>query len=76
MEPSRVVQQVDVGAGSVQSAPLSDVTRFVRLHSDVTCRIAFGPSPTASAASQRLVAGATEFFGVVPGQRIAVIQST
>lgn len=78
LEPSRLVQQVQVGIGSVQSQPLSDVTRFVRLHSDVTCRVAFGPpgsSPVAGPESQRLVGGASEFFGVRPGSVIAVIQS-
>lgn len=76
LEPSRTVQQVAITGTSAQSEPVSEVTRFVRVHTDVTCRIAFGPDPTASSASQRMPAGATEFYGVRPGTKIAVISST
>jgi hypothetical protein len=48
----------------------------VRIHTDATCRIAFGANPTATSGSQRLQAGGTEFFGVRPGTKIAVISST
>ncbi len=78
LEPSRVVQQVPVGSTSAQSQPTSDVTRFVRLHSDTTCRVKFGlpgSSPVANPTCQRMVAGGSEFFGVVPGTVIAVIES-
>ena len=74
-EPSRAVQQVQISGASESSAPVSDVTRFVRVHADTTCRIAFGKDPTASAASQRLPGGATEFYGIDPGTKIAVIAS-
>ena len=74
-EPSLGNQQVAIGGGSLQSAALGGVTRFVRLHADATCRIAFGVNPTAAATSQRMVAGQTEYFGVQPGIKIAVITS-
>lgn len=74
-EPSPL-QQVVVGAGSVQSAAFADTTRLVRVHSDVVCRVAFGLNPTAAATSMRLAAGSTEFFGVIPGHKVAVITST
>lgn len=74
-EPSRLVQQVAVSVTSAQSAPMDSATCFVRVHTDTTCRIAFGVDPTASAASQRLPAGATEFYGIRPGTKIAVITS-
>lgn len=76
MEPSIGNQQVSITGGSLQSAALSDITRFVRIHTDGAIRIAFGVNPTASAASQRMAANSTEFFGVQPGTKIAVIQST
>lgn len=75
-EPSRVTQQVSVTGGSLASAAFSDATKFVRVHSDIACRIAFGQAPVASGASQRLAAGATEYFGVQSGIKIAVISTT
>lgn len=82
LEPCVTIQQLAVGATSVASAPFSAGTRFVRLHTDVNCAVEFrantpGADPTAvAAASQRLPAGATEFFGVRPGYKVAVITST
>jgi hypothetical protein len=64
IEPALVTQSVAVAGGSTQSAALQTSTRFVRLHSDVPCRVKFGDNPTATAADFRLAAGATEYFGV------------
>lgn len=75
-EPSVRHQQVAIGATSVQSQVFMDTTRFIRIHSDVACRIAIGVNPTASAASMRVVAGGTEYLGVLPGLKIAVIATT
>ena len=74
-EPASVNQQVNIGASSAQSAALSDSTRFIRIHADAACRIAIGSNPTASAASMRIGAGGTEYLGVMPGLKIAVIAS-
>jgi hypothetical protein len=74
-EPSLLNQQVTIGVSSAQSAALSDVTRFIRVHTDSSCRIAVGSNPTASAQSMRLGAGGTEYLGVLPGLKIAVIES-
>lgn len=74
-EPSLLNQQVSIGGASVQSAALSDVTRFVRIHADAACRVAIGSNPTASSASMRIGAGGTEYLGVLPGLKIAVIAS-
>lgn len=77
VEPPVVEQApVTIGVSSTQSAAFNERTRFVRLHCDVACRVAFGVNPTASATSKRMAAGQTEFFGVRPGQRVAVIQAT
>lgn len=75
-EPSLRQQQVAVGASSAQSLVFTDTTRFIRIHSDVACRIAVGVNPTASATSMRVVAGGTEYLGVLPGLKIAVIATT
>lgn len=76
VEPSLLTQLAIGGATTPMTNPTADTTRFVRLHSDIVCRVAFGPTPVAAATSLRLAAGATEFFGVIPGQKIAVITST
>ena len=75
-EPSVRQQQVSVGASSAQSLVFADATRFVRIHSDVACRVAVGVNPTASPASMRVVGGGTEYLGVLPGLKIAVIATT
>ena len=75
-EPCLLNQQVAIGAGSVQSAALGDTTRFIRIHADVACRIALGSNPTASSTSMRIGAGGTEYLGVLPGLKLAVIATT
>ena len=79
-EPSTTNQQLAIGGTSTPSLDFGGTTRFVRLHTDAACRVEFaknpGTNPTASAASMRLPAGATEFFGVMPGYRLAVITTT
>jgi len=62
-------QQVNITAGSVQSAAFGAGARLARFHADVACRIEVGPNPTATAASKRMAAGQTEYFGVRPGDR-------
>ncbi len=75
-EPAVATTQVAIGAASAQSPAFSAATQFVRLHADAACRIEFGVNPTAAATSRRMAAGQTEYFGVVPGQRVAVITTT
>jgi hypothetical protein len=74
--PPQALQQVAVGAGSTVSAPFGAATRIVRLHTDVICRVEFGPTPIAAATSFRMAANTTEYFGVIPGQAVAAITST
>ena len=74
-EPGAYQTPVAIGAGSVQSAAFGGQAAFVRLHADAACRIAFGANPTASSSTPRMAAGATEFFGVTPGHKVAVIAS-
>ena len=75
-EPAIAVQDVSLGAGSTQSSAFNDRTKLIRVNCDAAFRMAIGPDPTASATTARISAGATEFFGVRPGDKIAVIQSS
>lgn len=75
-EPSLAEQTVAIGAGSVQSAAFNAKTKFVRLHTDAICSVKFGSNPTATATTPRLAANSTEFFGVAPGHKVAVITNT
>jgi hypothetical protein len=73
-EPAIADQVVGIGGGSVQSVAFSATTHFVRVHTDTICNVAFGQNPVAVAnGSARLAANQTEFFGVRPGDKIAVI---
>lgn len=77
LEPALVNQQVAISGVSAQSAALNSSTRFVRLHTDVACRVAFGSNPTAAGTDRRMAAGQTEYIGVrAGGLRIAVISTT
>lgn len=76
MGPPIVEQTVAIGAGSAQSAAFGATTNFVRLHTDAICSIVFGANPTALATKMRLAAGQTEYFGVAPGSKVAVITNT
>ena len=74
-EPAVAGQQVTFTT-TVQSAAFNESTRFVRLHADSICRIEFGANPTATGTSMRMAAGATEYFGVTPGMKVAAVTST
>jgi len=67
---------VTIAGGSLQSAAFNAETKYVRLHCDAICSIAFGSNPTATAANMRMAAGQTEYFGVQPGMKVAVITNT
>lgn len=80
-EPALAIQQLAIGGASVLSAAFHAQTRFVRLHTDAICAVLFsnaaGADPTAAAGtSQRMAAGSTEYFGVNPGHKVAVITTT
>jgi hypothetical protein len=73
-----VLQQVPVaiGGASTLSQPFNAATAYVRLHSDVVCNIAIGKNPVAvSPGSGRMATNQTEYFGVNPGDQVAVIAS-
>lgn len=74
--PPIAEQQVAITAGSVASAAFNSATKFILVHTDAICSIAFGASPTAVATAARMAAGETRRYAVVPGQKIAVITNT
>lgn len=75
-EPAITHQQVAISGASAQSNAFHSATEFVRVHADEAVRVAFGANPTATATSMRMSAGATEYFGVRAGDKVAVISTT
>lgn len=78
-QPSLARQAISFTATPGQSAAFDKRTRFVRLHTDGICSYKFGDNPTATANSDpRMVAGATEYFGVEPGgnMKVSAVTST
>lgn len=69
-------QTVAIGGASTPSSAFNAATRYVRIHTDVICSIAFAATPTATAAKMRMAADQTEYFGVTPGTKVAVITNT
>lgn len=80
-QPAVANQTVAIGGASVASAAFNAATTLVRLHTDSICSIAFTlpgstTDPVATATSARMAANQTEYFGVVPGTKVAVITNT
>ena len=74
MQHGETLQNVSYTTTSVQSAAFAATTQFVRVIADVDTRVLFGANPTALASASVLVsAGASEYFGVVPGDKVAAI---
>jgi hypothetical protein len=72
--PTLGTQVINLGGASVQSTPMQARTRLVRVHAQAACHVIAGENPTATTSSMRLAEGQTEYFGITPGQRLAVIQ--
>lgn len=81
-EPAIAIQKIANAGATTASVAFSDRTKFVRVHTDSIQSIAFsraatpGVAPTATTSDARMAAGATEFFGVRPGDFAAVILNT
>lgn len=72
--PAVADQTVSVGVSSTQSAAFNASTGLIRVAVDVACHVVIGgTNPTATATSMRMIAGATEYFVVKPGDKLAVI---
>lgn len=71
--PALAVQTLDIGGASVVSNAFNAKTRFIRLSADIACMIKVDTAPTATTSDVPLYANLPEYFGVSPGQKIAVI---
>lgn len=69
-------QSMAITAGSTPSAAFNAKTFFVMIHTDAICSLAFGAAPTAVTTAHRMAANETRFYGVTPGQKVAVIANT
>jgi hypothetical protein len=78
--PPAAEQTVGISGSSTQSDPFTSKTRFVQIHTDAICSIAFSPqpgaTPMATTSNQRLGAGETRFYAVNPGDLVAVISNS
>lgn len=72
--PANAVQNVDIGAGSVASAAFATGTRFIQVAADSDCCIRINGDPTAVQGDWKLFAGVIVYYGVKPGDKIAVIE--
>lgn len=74
-----VVEQtpVVIGGGSLQSAAFSASTHLIGLSADAICSVSVGgANPSATINNFRLPADTIVYFGVVPGDKVAVIANT
>lgn len=75
LEPAQKNQTVAITTNT-QSSAFGKNTYLIRVHVDAICSIEVGPNPTATTASKRMAANQTEYFAVLPFQKIAVITNT
>lgn len=74
--PPIAEQTVAISGASTQSAAFNTNTRFILVNCDATCSLAFGPNPSAVLTAHRMPANETRFYGVNPGDKIAVISNS
>lgn len=76
VEPNLAVQKITfTGGATATAAAFNAKTRFVRVWSDTAGYIKFGAAPTAVTATDTPVSATTaEFFGVIPGQKMSIVQ--
>lgn len=72
--PQNNPQSVAIGAASTQSVAFGANSKYIRLVATQNCYVAFGANPTALVTSILLIANVVEFFGVTPGQKLAVLE--
>ncbi len=70
------VQTISVAASSAAGSAVASTTRIVRLYSTTNCHVRFGSAPTAVTTDTFLPAGVPEYFGINPGEIIAVIRNS
>lgn len=77
--PPVMEQIVTISSISTASSAFQPSTRFLQVHTDSVCFLAFGTkpssSPVATTSNQRLGSGETRFYGVNSGYKLSVISS-
>lgn len=72
--------QTPVVVGSeAKSAAFAATTKFIRVHTDAICSIAYSPTAApvaATTANARMAANSTEYFAVNAGDKLSVIANT
>jgi len=71
-EPAVANQTFSITGSSAQSAVFTDRTRFVRIHTDLNISLDWGTNPVATPGECDMVAGQTEYFGVVNASQMKV----
>jgi hypothetical protein len=72
--PALVVQSpIPIGGSSQQSQPFNSATAFIRMETDSICSFRIERNPVATTNDCRMFANVTEYVGVNPGDRVAVI---
>jgi hypothetical protein len=74
--PPLAEQTITITGTSQSSSSFGQYTRIIAVHTDSTCSISISLNPVATVNKKRLYANTTEYFGVLPGQKIAVISNT
>lgn len=81
LRPSSVVAghtgtstDITTGGTQVQTEAFLADTTIIRVVSNTSVRIAIGDDPTATATSTWLPSGIVEYFAVLPGHRLSVIE--
>lgn len=64
---------VPITGASVQSLIFTADTGLVRVQCDIACHVNIATAAAATTMSMRMTAGQTEYFVVLPGQRLAVL---
>lgn len=68
------VQKVTIaGTSAATTNGMQNTTRYVRLLADATCYVAVATSPTASSDTTPFGSEIPEYFGIQPGEKVAVI---
>ena len=76
LAPAKTHQKLTITGTTGQSNAFDGATGIIRVHTDAICSIEIGADPTATTSTMRLAANQTEYFGVKPGDKIAVISNT
>lgn len=73
LTPPIAEQNVAITNSSVQSHAFNANTRLVLLATDTACFLAWGAAPVAVSTAHYFPANTTRLYGVIPGQKVAVI---